>query len=407
MLVGALAATARAQEEVSVEVRLETPGVVERMEVGEAGRSSWENHHHQKSLHLTFGGGVRVFGPEGHGALLEVTKLYDPDIDGVFSESLHTEVPMLVAQLGYAYRHRVPRPGGRAIAITPQASLSVGRARQRADSAGLLGARIGLDVDFHFRSAFIGWGLRYGVVGYLQGSLDLDASHLFGFSLMPRFGFVLGRRVTSPRAPPSARQRSSPLSIELRLDPLGAAFRWSSGQPDPEIPTDFRAAHWLGGAGFRLFGAGTGHGALFDVAKATTFGANGATSDDPEVTIDLVLAHIGYAWRWLRRFGHQGAVSVTPHVGLAFGVTSCRYYASRCRPNTHGTNGLIGVRVGADVDLHFRRFFFGWGVRYEVLQHLEYGELDHSQVLAFDILPHMGFDFGARVTAPPEGEATR
>lgn len=59
----------------------------------------------------------------------------------------------------------------------------------------VVGARFGVDLDFHIKRFFMGWTLRYEVLKHTKGSIGV--SHFLSWNVIPVFaiGAVLGAKV--------------------------------------------------------------------------------------------------------------------------------------------------------------------------------------------------------------------
>jgi hypothetical protein len=168
----------------------------------------------RRSLHGVFGLGARFYPKGGHGVLVDADYRVDIDVDSSAGWFCLFECPpqlwteFAVAHAGYAYRHIIPSPGKRgrrAWAFTPHASVAAGASFSEASHgvlsyygtyrSAVVGARLGLDIDLHFKRFFMGWTLRYEFLKHTKGPLRL--THFLSYNLIPVFaiGVVLGAEV--------------------------------------------------------------------------------------------------------------------------------------------------------------------------------------------------------------------
>lgn len=168
---------------------------------------------------FSVGAGTRIYHRSGHGLLLELQRVEDPDLDGIFDERAETPLDFTLQYFGYARRWVRPmeRPS-RAFATTLHGSLALGTASRGPDGGFAWGARVGVDLDIHFGRFFFGWRFSYALL--FHDHLEVERSSLLGASLTPfvRLGFTLGPRLrpglrpgrprgrlAQPRAAPSLR----------------------------------------------------------------------------------------------------------------------------------------------------------------------------------------------------------
>ncbi len=248
LLLGAFGQRAHAQDW-SGELRMSTPGTVWRVSHPSGGRSFGHDHH---SPHHSFGIGGRAFGPERHGIIAEAAWLLDEDLDGIFDED-SSATSLFVAHVGYAHRRIIRRPNRSVLTVTTHASLTGGREtwighrdcwhctpRSRRALRGniLIGARVGVDFEYHRGRFFWGFGFSYGFAVHLGDNDRVGAaSHFVGFNAIPRIGFSFGPgdpvRAPTLRAP-SARPRpiaeTSQSRKWTRRPPMTSQRRWPSAR---------------------------------------------------------------------------------------------------------------------------------------------------------------------------------
>lgn len=184
-----------------------------------------------------------------------------------------------------------------------------------------------------------------------------------------------------------------PLSTELRFGLSSLAARWSNSAPAPG--TDGGGGfYWVPSIEARLY-TESGHGATVGVDYRLDFDflgnfcILGPCDNVANVDVDFFVAHVGYAYRFVRhprRAPETRAWTFTPYAraltGLAF------FDARRLPPDTNVVNRspVVGGAVGFDVDFHIRRFFFGWSISYDLLFHTR-GAISLSNFLRFNIAP--------------------
>ena len=100
-------------------------------------------------------------------------------------------------------------------------------------------------------------------------------------------------------------------------------------------------------------------------------------------TTDLVVARVGYGYRFIKHANEKMAWAFTPHGSFSAGAS-----INRNRRETYSASAaVVGGRVGVNVDVHIRRFFMGWAVSYEGLAHLSGGPLRSSHLISWTLIP--------------------
>lgn len=136
---------------------------------------------------------MRAFAESGHGLFANVEYRCDVLLSEIISNENHSvDTSMTVGHLGYARRFVFRRhPNSRFFfAITPHIGASIGVQRMKSNSRGdidlntaVLGARSGVDFDFHHGRFIFGWGLSYEFLTQTNG--PLDQSHYISTNFVP------------------------------------------------------------------------------------------------------------------------------------------------------------------------------------------------------------------------------
>jgi len=196
------------------------------------------------------------------------------------------------------------------------------------------------------------------------------------------------------------------LSTELRFRLFTTAYRWSSYRSEAaNLPdTGKRSLYLVPALGARFYPK-HGHGMLVDVDYRTDIDLDSNAGflcifDCPTtLTTQFAVAHAGYAYRYVIPSHKQGRLTwtVTPHASVAAGA-SFSYVSSPFRQSSRSP--VVGARFGLDIDLHIRRFFMGWTLRYEILRHTK-GALRLSHFLSWNVVPvfAIGAVIGRKVQA--------
>ena len=194
------------------------------------------------------------------------------------------------------------------------------------------------------------------------------------------------------------------LSTELRIRLFTTAYRWSSYRSeDANLPdTGKRSLYLVPSLGARFYPK-HGHGVLVDVEYRTDIDVDSNAGflcifDCPTtLTTEFAVAHAGYAYRYVIPSHKQGRLTwtVTPHASVAAGA-SFSHVSSPFRQSSRSP--VVGARFGLDIDLHIKRFFMGWTLRWEILSHTK-GLLRLSHFLSWNVVPvfAMGAVIGRRV----------
>lgn len=215
---------------------------------------------------------------------------------------------------------------------------------------------------------------------------------------------------------PTPREARKPgsFSSELRFELAAYAFRWSSYVPERSGLPDYgkRSLHFVFGLGVRFYPKSP-HGVLLDLQYLLDADADSPPGPgwfclvdcppDLRLQTHFTLVHVGYAYRHVvtgPRDPGRLAWAFTPHASLSAGLSDTEpgIDTSPEFNVTSSSSPVVGARFGIDVDLHIKRFFMGWTLRYEVLKHTK-GPLRATQLLSFNIVPvfHLGAVLGAKV----------
>ena len=184
----------------------------------------------------------------------------------------------------------------------------------------------------------------------------------------------------------------SSLSTELRFRLFTTAYRWSSYRPeDANLPdTGRRSLYLVPSIGARFYPK-HGHGVLVDVEYRTDIDLDSDSGFlcifdcPPTLWTEFAVAHAGYAYRYVIPSHKQGRLTwtVTPHASVAAGA-SFSHVSSPFRQSSRSP--VVGARFGLDIDLHIKRFFMGWTLRWEILSHTK-GVLRLSHFLSWNVVP--------------------
>lgn len=220
-------------------------------------------------------------------------------------------------------------------------------------------------------------------------------------SHIPALVLILASLVTAWPADAAA----DPPSTELRFRIFTTSYRWSSFRSGvTSTPsTGARSLYLVPAIGLRFYPK-NGHGALVDVDYRIDVDVDGPFicifSCPDYLVAEFVVAHAGYAYRYViaspHKFGRL-AWAFTPHASLSAGASFTQRTVSSVYGTIREQSPVVGGRVGLDIDLHIKRFFMGWTLRYEVLAHTK-GSLSTSHFLTWNIIPALAI--GA-VLGPP------
>ncbi len=182
------------------------------------------------------------------------------------------------------------------------------------------------------------------------------------------------------------------LSAELRFRLFTTAYRWSSYRPEATNLPDSgkRSLYLVPSVGARFYPK-HGHGVLVDVDYRLDMDLDSDASFlcifdcPPQLWTNLVVAHAGYAYRYVIPSHKQGRLTwtITPHASVAAGAAFTDEIDS---PGQSFRSPVVGARFGLDIDLHIKRFFMGWTLRYEILSHTK-GALRLSHFLSWNVVP--------------------
>ena len=193
--------------------------------------------------------------------------------------------------------------------------------------------------------------------------------------------------------------RTTSLSTELRFRIFAPSYRWSQLESTATLPSNgLSSFHFVPAVGVRFYPK-NGHGALADVDYRMDLDADRGFFSGEYALTNFTVAHVGYAYRYvIPSEPGRRAWALTPHASLSAG-------ASFTEPRLTNASFLerspvVGGLFGFDVDLHIKRFFLGWTVRYEILRHSK-GSLRLSQFVSWNVIPlfAMGAVIGRKVQA--------
>jgi hypothetical protein len=206
--------------------------------------------------------------------------------------------------------------------------------------------------------------------------------------------------------------RADSLSTELRFRVFTTSYRWSNFSSNATNPpaTGKRSLYVVPALGVRFYPK-NGHGALVDVdyrfdVDADREGPFLCIFDCPPYFVtEFAVAHAGYAYRHVirsRRDPERLAWALTPHVSLSAGAA----FSGQTDVSVTERSPVVGGRVGFDVDLHIKRFFLGWTLRYEILRHTK-GSLRTSHFISWNVIPAfaIGAVIGRKVQPPRQAES--
>lgn len=213
--------------------------------------------------------------------------------------------------------------------------------------------------------------------------------------------------------PRKARERGS-FSSELRFELAANALRWSSYVPErSDLPGYGKRSYQVAvGLGVRFYPK-SAHGLLLDFVYFFDPDLDSPPSPwlclfncPPDLWLytEYALVHAGYAYRHVvqgPRDPGRLAWAFTPHASLSMGQAYTEASSDTGIFYLVGDGAyspVVGARFGIDIDLHIKRFFMGWTLRYEVLKHTK-GPLRVSQLFSFNVAPvfHIGAVLGAKV----------
>jgi hypothetical protein len=198
---------------------------------------------------------------------------------------------------------------------------------------------------------------------------------------------------------------ADPRGGELRLQLLGASYRWS----EPIAGTVYyntwgrKSLYFAPGLGGRLFPKRGSHGVLAELESRLDTRAddpwclfNFDEGTCPSFRTDYAVWHAGYAFRHIvpsPKRPERRSWTFTPHVSIAAGWAKNLEADIVLPPRSP----IVGARVGFDIDLHFRVVFIGWSFSYEAIAQTR-GPVGWSQFFAWNAIPafRIGFDLGPR-----------
>lgn len=205
----------------------------------------------------------------------------------------------------------------------------------------------------------------------------------------------------------SESKKGASLSTELRFRIFTTAYRWSSYRSGAmDLPdSGKRSLYVVPALGVRFYPKNS-HGVLVDVDYRLDMDVDSDAEFlcifdcPPQLWTEFVVAHAGYAYRYVIRPRESGrlAWTLTPHASVAAGAS---YTEGSERFNQREQSAVVGARFGLDIDLHINRFFMGWTLRYEILKHTK-GSLRLSHFVSWNVIPvfAIGAVIGREVRAP-------
>lgn len=183
-------------------------------------------------------------------------------------------------------------------------------------------------------------------------------------------------------------------SAELRFRIFTSAYRWSTYQSAAlDVPDSAKQSLYsIPGVGARFYPKNR-HGALVDLEYRMDIDIDSSASFicifecPPQWWTEFFVAHVGYAYRYV--FGQpkkpeRRAWTVTPHASLSAGASYSS--GSDILEFFREQSPVVGARFGVDLDLHIKRFFMGWTLRYEILKHTR-GSIGVSHFLSWNVIP--------------------
>jgi len=185
-------------------------------------------------------------------------------------------------------------------------------------------------------------------------------------------------------------------SVELRFTLTSPSGRWSK----VDIRNEMLARHanrslYIGlGAGVRVFIKQPHHGLLVDFDYKIDTDMDSINSLSKWKT-DFAVAHVGYAYRFIKHANEKMVWAFTPHASLSAGGSINRVDT----PLFSARSAVLGGRIGVNVDFHIQRFFMGWAVEYEALAHVRGAPLELSHFLQWTLVPifRIGVDLGPTI----------
>jgi hypothetical protein len=199
-------------------------------------------------------------------------------------------------------------------------------------------------------------------------------------------------------------EKPDAFSAELRFRLGTTAYRWSSYRSGAiDLPeSGKRSLYVVPALGVRFYPKNS-HGVLVDVDYRLDLDVDSDAEFlcifdcPPQLWTEFVVAHAGYAYRYVIRPRESGrlAWTLTPHASVAAGAS---YTEGSERFNQREQSAVVGARFGLDIDLHIKRFFMGWTLRYEILKHTR-RPLHVSHFFAWNVIPvfAMGVVLGGKV----------
>jgi hypothetical protein len=200
------------------------------------------------------------------------------------------------------------------------------------------------------------------------------------------------------------------LSTELRFRVFTSSYRWSSFSSDAVAPPESgkRSLYVVPALGVRFYPK-NGHGVLVDVDYRFDMDVDRNApflcifNCPPYFVTEFAVAHAGYAYRHVipsPREPERLAWVLTPHVSVSAGAS----FSTQTGVSAVERSPVVGGRLGFDVDLHIKRFFLGWTLRYEFLRHTR-GSLRTSHFLSWNVIP--AFAMGAVIGRKVQGAVPR
>jgi hypothetical protein len=187
-------------------------------------------------------------------------------------------------------------------------------------------------------------------------------------------------------------------SYELRFTIMSPSARWSKVENAMLARHADRSLYYGPGIGFRVFIKQPHHGLLVDFDYKVDSDVDSLNLTSGWKT-DFAIAHVGYAYRFIKHANQKMTWAFTPHASFSAGGTINRDQGPILGERFTSRGAAIGARFGVNVDLHIERFIMGWALEYEVLGHVRGAPLETSHVVRFTLIPifRIGVDLGPKI----------
>jgi hypothetical protein len=195
-------------------------------------------------------------------------------------------------------------------------------------------------------------------------------------------------------------EEANPNSFELRFTLMSPSARWSKVEVGSEVLARHadRSVYFGPGLGARLFIKQPHHGLLIDFDYRFDSDVDSLNLTSGWKT-DFAVAHVGYAYRFIKHSNDKMVWAFTPRASFAAGGSINRAKGPLLEDRFSSRSAALGARFGVDVDLHIERFFMGWAIEYEILGHIKGAPLDISHFVRWTLVPvfRIGVDLGPRI----------